>query len=465
MLFSSFAFLALFLPPTVLAYRVLRHFGLVRPAQIFLILATLAFYGWSEARFLPLLLASIAGNWAITRAMAKYPPQRKAFFVTGIALNLAVLFGYKYLGFFSETLRAIGIAVPSVSVSAFPPGLSFFTLQQVMLLVDCYEGLAVAGTLLSHASFVAFFPYILLGPLSRARRMIPQLTGGEVSVRAGGWTLLVFGLAKKVIIADTLATLVNAGYTNGSDWSTAEAWLFSVAYSLQLYFDFSGYSDMAMGAARLLGIEIPQNFNAPYRARTVTEFWQRWHMSLSAFITAYLFTPLLRTMGRATQGKAAVASFTAMLIAGLWHGPSWTFIAFGGMHGTALVVNQYWKRTKRKLSPTLAVLCTLLFCNAAFVVFRAPSMSVALDHLLSLAPFRGASLAHLESMSATASLAPWLLVITAAAAMSYVGPTATESSTTQKSPRLHMAALFVLSVVSAVMVTSGSEGQFVYAQF
>ncbi|MCC7054125.1 MAG: MBOAT family protein [Gemmatimonadaceae bacterium] len=468
MLFSSLAYLIVFLPLAVLMYRTLRRRGKTTQAQIFLVIASAIFYAWGDTRFLPVLFGSIACNWILTRGMSTWPARRKVIFSLGLILNVGVLCAYKYVGFFTESLRDIGVPVPLLRNDEFPLGLSFFTLQQIMYLVDCYEGLVVPGSLLSHASFVAFFPYLLLGPLSRAKQMIGSLStpGVEPTPFASGLFLLIVGLAKKVIVADTLASFVTAGYTGNHAWSSLEAWTFSVAYSLQLYFDFSGYSEMALGAARMLGLEIPQNFNVPFRSRTVAEFWQRWHMSLTAFITTYLFTPILRSMGRATLATAAMASMLSMLVAGLWHGPSWTFVVFGGLHGLALVVNQYWKRMKRKVPPVPATILTLLFVNGAFIVFRAPDMPIALDHLLSLVPFRGVSMEHLSSARVTFDPFGWWLMLVCAAVASVSGPSAAEIAKTALVSRRYRALLFLATVVSAVIICSGStEGQFVYAQF
>jgi alginate O-acetyltransferase complex protein AlgI len=466
MLLSSFAYLLLFLPLVVLVYRQLRTRGLVTMAQWFLAASSLAFYAWTEPRSVPVLLISVLANWFLARQMMRLSgAARKRVFVAGLVLNVALLFGFKYLGFFTASLRAVGVPVPLITVAVFPLGLSFFTLQQVMYLVDCYEQLIVPNGFAAHASFVMFFPYLLLGPISRARSMVAQLVStvpGRVQWESA-LTLLVLGLTKKVVFADSLARVVNAGYGSGAEWSTLEAWVFSVAYSLQLYFDFSGYSDMAMASARLLGMEIPQNFNIPFRSKTVTEFWQRWHMSLTGFITTYLFTPILRTMGKATPARAAVASVSSMLIAGLWHGPSWTFVIFGGLHGVALAVNQYWKRTKRKLPTWMPVLLTLCFVNAAFVVFRAPSVGIALQHLFSLLPVRGLEWAARggSGLELTQSLG----LIAVAGSFAFFGKDALALAQSDKPILGQRGFVLLLSVLCGVLITSSAETQFVYAQF
>ncbi len=214
--------------------------------------------------------------------------------------------------------------------------------------------------------------------------------GTRATIRiARGLYQFSLGLFKKVAFADTFARVATAGFGAAGQCSTLEAWCASVAYSLQIYFDFSGYSDMAIGSALVLGIEIPNNFNAPYRAKTVIEFWQRWHISLSSFITTYLYTPILRSFKKATLRTAAVATMLSMLIAGLWHGPSWNFVVFGGLHGVGLVINQYWKKTKRKLPGPLAWALTFCFVNVAFIFFRSPDLRTAWHLILKLVPSRG----------------------------------------------------------------------------
>ncbi|HJX84811.1 MAG TPA: MBOAT family O-acyltransferase, partial [Candidatus Angelobacter sp.] len=265
----------------------------------------------------------------------------------------------------------------------FPLGISFFTLQQIMYLVDCYQELIPANGFLVHAAFVSFFPTVSSGPLTRARLMVAQLVDGA-STNACKITqaisLLAVGLCKKVVLADSFRLIADAGFANPRLLSTVEAWTASFAYTFQIYFDFSGYSDMAIGAALLLGYTVPINFNTPYRSLSITEFWQRWHITLSQFITNYLYTPILRSFGRATLTKSAVATIGAMTIAGLWHGASLTFVVFGFLHGAALAINQIWRRKiKFTLPAMVSWAVTLLFVNLAFIFFRAPSLASGLE--------------------------------------------------------------------------------------
>jgi D-alanyl-lipoteichoic acid acyltransferase DltB (MBOAT superfamily) len=264
----------------------------------------------------------------------------------------------------------------------FPLGISFFTLMQIMYLVDTYQAPETAISLFDHATFVSFFPYVTSGPISRASGIVPQFKEqkkeGRMEMACRGLYLFSLGLVKKVVFADSFARVADAGFQAAYGYSTLESWVFCLAYTFQIYFDFSGYSDMAMGSALMLGIEIPQNFNAPFRSLSISEYWQRWHMSLSAFITHYLYTPILRSMGgRATVRKSAIATILAMTIAGIWHGPSWTFAVYGLVHGLALAANQIWKRRKKRMPVWLSWAITFGFVNLTFVLFRSPDLSTA----------------------------------------------------------------------------------------
>lgn len=245
-------------------------------------------------------------------------------------VNIAFLGSFKYVNLFLRGIAALHRPKFTLPDWDFPLGISFFTLIQVMYLVDTAQGLNGANSLFDHATFVSFFPYVTSGPLALARAVVPQfktftLPGTRFELACRGLYLFTLGLTKEVVFADSFARIADAGFGSQQSFSTLEAWIFSLASTFQIYFDFSGYSDMALGSAWMLGIEIPQNFNAPYLSRSISEFWQRWHISLSNFITNYLYTPILRAMGTATLRTSVIAILLAMGIVGLWHGPAWTF--------------------------------------------------------------------------------------------------------------------------------------------
>jgi D-alanyl-lipoteichoic acid acyltransferase DltB (MBOAT superfamily) len=320
-------------------------------------------------------------------------------------------------------------------------------------------------SLLDHASVVSFFPYVSSGPLVRVKRIADEFaTQGEGRATRGLY-LFALGLTKKVVFADAFATVANAGFAAIGRQSTVEAWAFSLAYTFQIYFDFSGYSDMALGTAWMLGFDIPQNFRRPYAARSISEFWQRWHISLSNFITNYLYTPILRSFGKATLRTSAVAIVLAMGIAGLWHGPNWTFIVFGLMHGVALAVNQYWKKSKRKLVPGVGWLLTFLWVNAAFVVFRSPDLPSAATMLSAMLPH-----ADLLDTTVLRSVLPLTATIVSrpvviGAILAFVGKSSAELAESFQ-PTLQMSmATAVLLVVCLFFLNSSPGKQFVYFAF
>jgi alginate O-acetyltransferase complex protein AlgI len=402
MLFNSFPFLLAFLPLVVLSAIVARSLWGPKASQFVILLASLVFYGWFKPSNLWYLAASILGNFLLAqRIAAAEQPRRKQLLITGLVLNIGYLCTFKYVNFLAANIPFLSLANLHLPNLAFPLGISFFTLLQVMYLVDCYEGLLPALNLFDHATFVAFFPYVISGPIARAKRMTHQFGnfGGEPGTRsaliARGLYQFSIGLFKKVIFADAFASIANLGFGTGGRLTALEAWAFSLAYTFQIYFDFSGYSDMAIGAGMMLGVEIPRNFDAPFRSKSIIEFWQRWHITLSNFITTYLYTPILKSFPKATLVTASLATLCAMAIAGLWHGPSWNFVLFGFLHGSALVINQYWRKKKLPKLPALASwLITFLFVNFAFIFFRSETIHGGTQMALSLVNLASHPLGH-----------------------------------------------------------------------
>lgn len=473
MLLNSFLYLLLFLPVVAFGYYYLHRNTATQFAQSFLLVASLAFYAYAKLEYLPLLVGSIVFNcWAAHRICRQtLPGPRKAWLSAGLTVNVLLLAGFKYSGsLLAWAAQAFGHGFTPGHLE-FPLGISFFTLTQVMFLVDCYQGFSQPVSLFDHATCVAFFPSISSGPIIRIAELQPQLhqeLPAETRARQAcdGLFLLALGLTKKVVLADTLAQVVNVGWGSLGHLSSAEAWIFSFAYTFQIYFDFSGYTDMAMGSAWLLGIQIPKNFNAPYLATSISEFWQRWHMSLTHFITNYLYTPILRSFGKATLATSAVAVVLAMTIAGAWHGPAWTYVIFGVMHGVGLAVNQVWKRRKLKMPRWLAWLVTFLWVNAALVVFRAPTVTAALDMLNAMLP-RGnlldlTTLMTANPMSATLSLSACALGI------AIVFLTRTPSWARAQALKLNLASIVLTSgllLLSFLYLNSTSAKTFVYFAF
>ena len=406
MLFHSFAYLLIFLPVVVGVHSFLRARTPWPWSQAWLLLASLFFYTRSGAANLPLLVGSILFNWAIARQMMAQndDAKRKLYLWAGLTVNIVVLFIFKYIHLFLDTIAYFHGPRLSFPNWGFPLGVSFFTLTQIMYLVDAYprapsspaarkifRGLTAANSLFDHATFVAFFPYVVSGPLARVRLVVPQLRAYTMreppsAMACRGLLLFSMGLVKKVVFGDAFGLIADAGFASVANYSMVEAWVFCCAALFHLYFDFSGYSDMALGAAWMLGIDIPQNFNAPLRARSISEFWQRWHISLSNFITEYLYTPLLRSMGKTTLAASATATILAMGIAALWHSPAWTFVAWGLAHGIALALHQVCKRRRLEMPDWLGWLVTFIFLSSTIVFLRASSLAWAMHMLSCLLP-------------------------------------------------------------------------------
>ena len=466
MLFNSFSFMLIVLPSVVLLHHLACRFARPAVAQLILLIVSLGFYALAGPAQVPLLLASILFNYWIARAMSSAGPAVRLWWLrAGLTGNLLFLGSLKYSRFAVSTLNGLtGLHAPLPHLW-LPLGISFFTIQQIMYLVDCYEGLSAAHGLFDHASFVAFFPYITSGPLTRSRHILPQVkkqrdvTAEEFS---RGLFLLGSGFFKKVVIADSIGRYADTGFSNIGALTGIEAWIACVAYCLQIYFDFSGYSDMAVGAGRLLGFKIPINFNAPYRSTSISEFWQRWHITLSQFITTYLYTPLIRSMGKVTLQTAVVATVVSMALAGLWHGPAWTFVIFGVIHGVALAVNQVWrKKIKLGIPPAIGWALTMAVVLVGFIAFRSPNPGAAIsmiralflrDHWVGWAAFK-----KMELLLAI----PLVLALP----LALLGPDSNELAE-RLSPGYGMsAALASLFLISFLFLNSTMAQEFVYYAF
>jgi len=398
MLFNSHLFLFVFLPATLALWYALVVRADFRVALGALVSCSLFFYGWWNPVHVPLLLASIGGNLLVGRLLSTY--RSRALLALGIVGNLALIGWYKYAGFLAGSLDALAGTSHALHAIVLPLGISFFTFQQIAWLVDIRRGDGGRCSLLHYAQFVTFFPQLIAGPIVHHHEMMPQFTRAGVLSRVGenlsvGLTILVIGLFKKVVLADSVAvyaTPVFDASEAGIGVTPHEAWIGALAYTLQLYFDFSGYSDMAIGLARLFGIVLPVNFVSPYQATSIIDFWRRWHVTLSRFLRDYLYIPL--GGNRHGETRRHVNVFVTMLLGGLWHGAGWTFVAWGALHGFYLVVNQAWRRW-RGAPPASAGLrlparaLTLLAVVVAWVVFRSESGGGALRMLGAMAGLGG----------------------------------------------------------------------------
>ncbi|HYM03449.1 MAG TPA: MBOAT family O-acyltransferase [Stellaceae bacterium] len=386
MLFNSFPFLFVFLPLTLAGFWFLSDRA--GPRLWFLLGASVVFYGYWDWRFAPLLVASILVNWGAVQLF--YATGRRGLVIAAIAGNLLCLAVFKYLGFFDEILSAIsGRSIPAMRL-ALPLGISFFTFHHIIYLADLLARRAPRYSLRDYALYIALFPQILAGPLVRHSEIIHQF---PLAPRRPGWearfgrgvALFLIGLGKKIFIADGLSALADPIFAKAAHAapSVGEAWTGALAFPLQIYFDFSGYSDMAIGLALMLGFVLPVNFDVPYRATSLRDFWRRWHMTLSRFLRDYLYIPLGGNRHGLTRQMAAL--FATMALGGLWHGAGWTFIVWGTLHGLGLALGVFWRRRLPPLPAWLGWLLLMSFLIITWIFFRAPSLAAAVSVLSAMA--------------------------------------------------------------------------------
>jgi D-alanyl-lipoteichoic acid acyltransferase DltB (MBOAT superfamily) len=395
-LFNSYPFVLLFLPATLLGAFLLRNTGRVG-LGLWLLGASTLFYVWWDIRYLPLLAGSILLNYLAAVLIER--TRSTALLALTIAANLATLGLFKYLGFFSSIADALLPWDLTVAALALPLGISFFTFHQIGYQVDRWRGQSRKHDLLDYALFVGFFPQLIAGPILRQDELLPQLrnlTGPRARNILIGLAFFSIGLFKKVVLADNFGLYATPVFdlAKTSQPDTATAWQGALAYTFQLYFDFSGYSDMAIGLARMFGIRLPINFNAPYRAASITEFWRRWHVTLGRFLRDYLYFPL--GGNRVAPARQFVNLFLVMLLGGLWHGAAWTFVIWGALHGLALASHRLWVRlfgppSVRYVWRCIAWAATFLFVVVTWVLFRADSLPAAGRVLGAMVGMSGAS--------------------------------------------------------------------------
>ncbi|TFW17282.1 MBOAT family O-acyltransferase [Duganella callida] len=403
MLFNSFPFLLGYLPVTLLLF-----FALARRSQAWaaawLALASLVFYGWWDYRYIPLLLASVGFNYVCgLRCRAAPQPVRKRWLTGAIAVNLLLLAYMKYADFFLASAAALsGRPLPLLHV-VLPIGISFYTFTQIAFLVDSYQGKVRESRFIHYLLFVTYFPHLIAGPVLHHKEMMPQFAARRTYAPlaenfAVGSAIFLIGLAKKVLLADNLAAYASPLFAAPDAPSLLPAWGGVLAYAFQLYFDFSGYSDMAIGLSRLFGVRLPLNFNSPYKAANIIDFWRRWHMTLSRFLRDYLYLPL----GGNRKGplRRHVNLMTTMLLGGLWHGAGWNFVIWGGLHGLYLTVNHGWLALATRLGfplqarlwRWLAAALTFVAVCYAWVFFRASDTATALDIVRGMSGLHGLAL-------------------------------------------------------------------------
>jgi alginate O-acetyltransferase complex protein AlgI len=466
MLFNSYVFLFGFLPPVLVGVWALRQKNL---RLLFLTLASWAFYAWWDWRFLPLMLSTTTVDYVAALAIhrTEVVRRRNLWLIGSLAVNLGLLGYFKYAGFFFSSLDGIGKAVgapvhlPALNI-LLPIGISFYTFNSMSYTIDVWRRrVTPTKHILEYTTFVALFPHLIAGPIVRFMDLQPQLQKPRpklTSEAAGvGCYFLVCGLVKKLLLADQLSPHVDALFKNSHQLGFVSSWAAAVGYSLQLYFDFSGYSDMAVGLAWLVGFRFPQNFNSPYKAVNVSDFWRRWHMSLSAWFRDYLFIPL----GGSRRGakRTVVNLVITMFLAGLWHGAAWTFVVWGLLHGAALGAHGVLKRVG--LTPSSTVVnrvLTFLYVVSAFVIFRAPNLHVAGTILGRMAGVGG-----VESLSTLQSLLPGRFIILLLALLVFV-QAAPNTWQLKLKPRL-VYGLATGAAAAAAVMSIAVPHPFIYFQF
>jgi D-alanyl-lipoteichoic acid acyltransferase DltB (MBOAT superfamily) len=454
MLFNSLPFLLGFLPVALGLHGLVLRRRPSRRRECLLVLSVV-FYGWWDPRFVPLLAVSIGANWLVARLHRA--TGARGLIPLAIAGNLAALGLFKYLDFLAGLVAWIpGLEIGSVGL-ALPLGISFFTFHHCMYLADLRAGRAPDFGLRDYALYIAFFPQVLAGPLVRWREVMHQFAATAPVAPAAfgrGLILLGLGLSKKVFLGDPLAVLVNPVFdlaAAGGTVTVAQAWQAALGFTFQIYFDFSGYTDMALGLGLMFGVVLPPNFATPYRAASLQDFWRRWHMTLSRFLRDYLYVPL--GGNRHGIGRQLLALLVTMTLGGLWHGAGLTFVAWGLAHGLGLGLGVLWRRAGLILPTALGWLLTFGFVVATWVLFRSPDLATALRLVEALA-----GQAPLGAGLSWRTLAP-------AAAVACLGPTALEIAGRVRPSRSVAIGLGLLSVALLLRLGEDANYAFIYFQF
>ena len=427
MLFNSARFVLAFLPITLAVFFILGKMERRRLAIAWLVAASAFFYGWFSVRYLGLLLVLILVNYGLGLALTQDFRNRKQnpyLLACGIVINLSVLAYFKYAGFMIGNVNAVFGTSYVLGNIILPIGISFFTFQKIGYLVDAYRGEVEEYDLLEFSLFVMFFPQLIAGPIVHHKQIIPQFRHSDLrlcySDLAAGIALFVIGMFKKVMIADTVAAWANPVFAvakSGAHPSLLDAWFGTLSFTFQIYFDFSGYTDMALGLALMFGVRLPLNFDSPYKSQNIIDFWRRWHMTLSRFLREYVYIPL----GGNRHGRALryLNLVLTMLIGGFWHGAAWTFVAWGLLHGVYLAINHAWRGGREKLGwgtgfgavgRLVGTLVTFTSVAVAWVFFRAEDFGSAAVMLKAMTGAGGIGAVDVRWATIAALLAfVWLL--------------------------------------------------------
>ena len=468
LLFNSYEFIFVFLPITFFVYFYLNHKRLTEASKGFLVLSSLFFYSWWNVSYLPIILGSMFFNYAVgarladggqTRMFGRF--SRKFILTFGITANLVLLGYFKYTNFIVDNLNywVFTDNIPNIDL-VLPLAISFFTFQQISYLVDSYRKETKEYDFLNYALFVSFFPQLIAGPIVHHKEMMPQFAKLRNKVKnyrniAMGLFIFSIGLFKKVVIADTFAVWATNGFDVATTLNFFEAWATSLSYTFQLYFDFSGYADMAIGLALFFNIKLPINFNSPYKATNIQDFWRRWHMTLSRFLKDYVYIPL--GGNRHSEFRTYNNLMATFIIGGIWHGAGWTFVFWGFLHGMALVVQRFWSKLGFKLWTWVAWVITFNFVNIAWVFFRAKEWEDAVKVIEGMVSFRDTTFT-LNYIQSFIVLLAFMIVL--------VFKNSTRHLQRVFYFSLQQVLIFVLlAIISILAIRLGSASEFLYFNF
>ena len=474
MLFSSTAFIYLFLPFTLVCY-----YGIFRRSRtmqnIFLLIMSLLFYGWGEPKFVFAMLGSITFNWffglLVNRAKIREEKWKAKWFIAiDCILNLGMLFVFKYLNFTSDIIFSLFGGSSPIPKIVLPIGISFFTFQAMSYVLDVYRGHGeVQRNILNVGLYISFFPQLIAGPIVRYETVAEEIKYRKENPDDffEGFTRFIIGLGKKVLLANNVALIADNvfGYAEVGTISMPLAWVGAIAYTLQIYFDFSGYSDMAIGLGKMFGFHFLENFNYPYISKSITEFWRRWHMSLGSWFRDYVYFPLGGS--RVKKGRLILNLFAVWFLTGIWHGANWTFLVWGLMYFVLLVAEKLTGFTNKggKITDSLKWIYTMLFVIIGWVIFRSESLTGAVDYLKSMFIYKSISVTEFEFFKAifSQSIAIFLTgIVCTTPALKKLGEKIKPNLITNAVYVLAITVIFVLSIASLV---SSSYNPFIYFNF
>jgi len=488
MLFNSLIFIFLFLPCVLVLFLALARRD-QRLAAGFLAISSLFFYGWWDSRYVLLLLSSVCANFVLSRAIWRHrsgASAARAFLITAIAANLALLGYYKYANFFVANWNAVSGSAWAIQVFALPLGISFFTFTQIAYQVDTYRRIAREPSFINYLLFVTYFPHLIAGPILHHAEMMPQFDSPRTyrfdpERFAIGTTLFILGLAKKTLCADWIAQVPERVFAAAAQQPVdlPHAWYGALGFAMQIYFDFSAYSDMALGISAMFGIRLPLNFDSPYKARNIIDFWRRWHMTLSRFLRDYLYFPL--GGNRCSPLRRYGNLMITMTLGGLWHGAGWTFLIWGALHGLYLTINHGWRKLtggafQGPVSQLAGLGATFLAVTIGWVFFRADSLSTAIVMLKGMAGMNGMAAAappyvsHLQMVSLLVLLSLCWLLPNAYQLLGTSSPALQSPSGLQSWLRWRASigwalGLGALAALSLSQIVSGPPSPFIYFQF